>query len=627
MSVAPTLLSLCEQAISHGIICGDQSPYKIFELPLDLVDYLFKRIPPLALQKLHEALHDFMNDDTSSGRKRRRLDQNCIRNWFEDLNITWKVLFETRWPDGGRHIEPTDCVTIKDRVAKSDLTVHNGNWHQMYWERHLQNCLDEAAEMALLPSFDGYIGQIAIPDAILESIGYKRGLGNGNGDFLKLSNHCEQYGCFARYLRLQNVLCVAEMCHLLRDSKLQSLVFRNIKSTKHVNGVCKLLNQNRETVSYLEFTHCWLPTSSLNKICGSLYTSGAQRHGIQHFLIKSSRILESNHASFPTGFLSFLSSGSSLCSLRFSYNHLGADFARMIFDALLYSSPCLSILELSECNISGFLSNVNERFTSHSTASLGVEKSLRSLHVLNLRGNHLMKDDVEELKSALFCMPNLQSLDISDNPIGDNGIRCLLSYFIHAIAKAAPLVDIKLENCDLSNIGVTELIKGLSTLREPLNTFSVADNELGSHIAGPLAKFLQTSRVRILNIEDIGLGSSGFAELEKELSESLELAYINISKNRGGIGAATFVSKLILQAPELVAVNACYNFMPAESLAVICAALKLSKGKLEQLDLTGNTKCCGPAAASLFAEFHFDGKPILILPSLPTSTITYDDDP
>lgn len=54
------------------------------------------------------------------------------------------------------------------------------------------------------------------------------------------------------------------------------------------------------------------------------------------------------------------------------------------------------------------------------------------------------------------------------------------------------------------------------------------------------------------------------------------------SKNRGGIESANFISKLIFRSPELIAVNAGYNFMPTESLAVICSALKVSKGKYSQ---------------------------------------------
>eukprot|EP00268_Persea_americana_P000517 TRINITY_DN10173_c0_g1_i11.p1 TRINITY_DN10173_c0_g1~~TRINITY_DN10173_c0_g1_i11.p1 ORF type:complete len:554 (-),score=82.67 TRINITY_DN10173_c0_g1_i11:659-2320(-) len=553
MGESPTLLWLCAQAITNEIIFGDHYLQNIFELPSDLVDYLIMHLPPLALLKLQEAFssehcgrHDFVIDGATSGRKRRR---------FNDLNIAWKALFESRWPEGSRQIQPMNCLTNQDGVARCDFTIHSGNWQQMYWETHLQNCLEKAAEMALLPSFEGCVGEIVIPDTIMKSIGYKGGMGLRTGYYSTLSHHCQQFGNFARCLRLQNVLCGTETCDLLRNSELQCLVFRSIKSKIHVDGVCKLLTQKSKTLIHVEFIHCWLPLTYLNAICGSLYTNGVQRQKIQHFLIKSSSIPGSIEGSNPTGFLSFLSSG---------------------------------------------------------------------------RGNHLGKDDAEDLKAALFQMPRLQCLDISDNVIGDEGIRCLLPYFIQASEKASSLADMKIENCDLSCFGVTQLLQSLSAQREPLNNLSIANNELGCHIAAPLAKFMQISHVRGLNIEDIGLGSCGFLELEKEIpeTEALELACINFSKNRGGFDAAKFVSKLILQSPELLTINAGYNFMPAESLMVICAALKLSKGKLERVDLTGNSKCCQPANISMFAEFHCRGKPVVILPSLQTSAAApYDDDP
>jgi len=43
-----------------------------------------------------------------------------------------------------------------------------------------------------------------------------------------------------------------------------------------------------------------------------------------------------------------------------------------------------------------------------------------------------------------------------------------------------------------------------------------------------LTKFLSTSLVRKLNIEDIGLGPLGFQELENAMSKEVEVVYINI---------------------------------------------------------------------------------------------------
>lgn len=48
-----------------------------------------------------------------------------------------------------------------------------------------------------------------------------------------------------------------------------------------------------------------------------------------------------------------------------------------------------------------------------------------------------------------------------------------------------------------------------------------------SKIGAPLGRYLCTG-VSSLDVEDIGLGSSGFQQAVKEMSEELKIAYINI---------------------------------------------------------------------------------------------------
>lgn len=50
------------------------------------------------------------------------------------------------------------------------------------------------------------------------------------------------------------------------------------------------------------------------------------------------------------------------------------------------------------------------------------------------------------------------------------------------------------------------------------------------------------------------------------------------SKNRGGIETAKLLSLFMELAPELVSVNAAYNFMPDGSTAIVCSALKAARG-------------------------------------------------
>ncbi|MCH90554.1 protein NLRC5, partial [Trifolium medium] len=96
---------------------------------------------------------DVPHDDSTNNKRKRSRDWN--------LNTAWQKLFKLRWPNIIDQIQPTD-------------------WQQAYWETHLQNCLDEAAEIALITSFKGRIGDIQISGnltqlGIVRDVGYEKG--------------------------------------------------------------------------------------------------------------------------------------------------------------------------------------------------------------------------------------------------------------------------------------------------------------------------------------------------------------------------------------------------------------------------------------------------------------------
>ncbi|TKY62275.1 NLRC3 protein [Spatholobus suberectus] len=556
MAEVPSLISLCIDALTQQLLraCDDLLP-SIYDLPFHLLDTLITRLPPFPLRTFHHHLpfdeEGFSHDDSTKKRKR-------ARDW--NLNSAWQRLFQQRWPHRVKQIQ-----------------IHPTDWQQLYWETHLQDCLDEAAEVALIPSFKGYIGDIHISDSILKFIGFVGNTSHSTCDHSKLSYHCLQFGSQVSCLRLQNVLCTAETSGLLRECKLQSLVLRCIRSKEQIDGLCKLIAQHCRTLTSLEFVHCTLSTDFINAIFGSLVIESVQKHEIQHLSIIASSFPEPCTVSLPSGLVSFLSSGRSLCSLKLSDNCHGRTFAKALFVTLLNLSSGISVLDLSANKIAGWLSDFNKRFLSGSHLSFGNGTSLKLLRVLNLRENNLQKDDAESLRYALEHVPNLEELDISDNSIEDEGIRNLIPYFVGASETCPHITCLKLENCDLSGVGVNHFLHVLSTFKGPLKSLSVADNYLGSQVAEALGKFLSTP-IEVLDIAGIGLGSYGFQELQNLIKEEIKLVKINISKNRGGIETAKFLSKLLSQAPQLVDVNAASNLMPIESLAIICSALKFAKG-------------------------------------------------
>uniref|UniRef100_A0A0E0FAL4 F-box domain-containing protein n=1 Tax=Oryza meridionalis TaxID=40149 RepID=A0A0E0FAL4_9ORYZ len=636
-SPPPSLLSLCLEAVaSHltagaagggqaGGRCGRDhfsgeggggdtmiTPEEVAEaLPWELLHRLASLLPPAALEALHHAAHDrccFSAATAAVGFAGPDGDRRGIkRSRCEDFNPEWQALFGLRWP-------------------RCDNAGHDGlltvDWQRQYWEKHLQECLDEAAESALLPSFCGSIDELTIPAKIVSCILHTKDIPQ---QYSRLSFHCSSFGCYARCLRLQSVLCTAEISDLLQGSKLEKLMFVRIISDLEVNGVCMLLSCHAETLLSLEFIHCQLSPAVMDKICNSVLQKGSVNHGIQNFSIKSSRICESNTLNISAGLLDFLSMGKSLQWLSLNDTKMQPLFAKIIVHTLLGSSSGIRTLEISENNIAGWLKTMDKRFACFSSA-LESNISLNSLTLLNLRGNNLNKGDIEDLCKILVKMPNLRDLDISDNPIMDEGIRLLICFISRTLRKEKSLSRLRAENCDLTNIGVTELLECLSSVSEPLNLLSIADNHLGSSVAVALAKFLG-SGVRELNIEDIGFGPLGFQILEEALPADVALSHINVSKNRGGIRAARFVSRLIKQAPGLVSVNAGSNLLPPESMEVICDVLQQKNTcNLERLDLMGNMHL-SDAAFPAALEFRKHGKQILIVPSQPGACAPYDDDP
>ncbi|GAB4841291.1 hypothetical protein Ancab_022023 [Ancistrocladus abbreviatus] len=621
MAKVPSLINLCIDAVKTQILQGiDKNILEdVYELPTEVFDCLLKRLPALALQNLQLQMplekwsdHEYDYVLSGNGRKRTR---------YEKFNMAWMVLYQSRWPELYEQFQVANLSAKNDMVECESMD----DWQQKYWETHLQNCFDSAAEIAMLPSFDGCVGEIQLPEALLKVIGCGGQMNCSAHQYLRLCGHCWQFGHYVRSLRLQNVFCTAKTCHLLRNSKLQGLTFRRVSTKEQVGGLCRILSQNSETITSLEFVNCKLSSSFIDAICDSLFLKGKQSHGVKQFTIQASKFADANMNSLPDKFVSFLSSGRSLSSLSLCDNHLQRSFAKLALKTLLDASSNLSSLDLSENDISGWLSDFLHKSSNQPQFSLEISKSLQSLRVLNLRGNNLHKNDVEDLKFALVHMPVLETLDLSDNPIEDGGIRSLIPYFAQT-GEHYFLANLKLKNCMLSCDGVTELLEVLTKLKYTLTSLSIADNHLGSQIASALGKFLG-GPIKSLDIRDVGLGSSGFLELQRCLGELANLVSINISENRGGIQTAEFLAKLIAQAPDLISVNAGYNLMPLESIGIICSALRVARGKFQHLDLMGNQKLGQLDHTSVFAEFQHNGKPIVLIPTFPAVDVPCDDDP
>ncbi|KAF3335820.1 Protein NLRC5 [Carex littledalei] len=596
----PSLLSLCIKTTASTIAYGCNYLQDVLELPFDLLETLVLDLTPLALHTLHEILkgnyaEEPVARDNSNPRKRGR---------YKILDQAWEKLYKKRWTEHCNSSTP--------------------DWHQLYCEKHLNECFEEAIETALLPTFSGSICKLTVSDKIMDAIGHEQKF---TDDWKKLSYHCSRFGPHSRYLRLQNVLCVQEMAELLIGCKLERLTFIRIIAQNQVDGACMLINQNKQTLHCLQFIRCQLRPGSMNQVYDSICTEGST-HGLQTLNFISSRFFETK----STGLLSLMSSGRNLKLVCFRDTKLQQASAEAIFQSLLQSSCKLHSLEMSDNYISTWLSDMIR--TSSNFSSLPEPATcLNSISALNLRSNCLDQTDAEELCFLLQKMPNLTSLDLSDNTLTDEGIRYLIPFFVWAFGKEKPLSDLSLESCTITEKGFHELIRHcLPVCKEPLNKLSLSDNRLGSTVAENLAKLMGESHVKELKIEDISLGESGFKNLILHMPREVSLSQINVSKNRGRVEAANFISEIICRAPHLVSINAAFNIMPPQSVPVIFNALDVhfkERGKLELLDLTNNAKLFLSEMASEIAKFQRRGSPVVILSRRPIhpEMLIHDDDP
>ncbi|KAH9607641.1 hypothetical protein KSS87_014163 [Heliosperma pusillum] len=604
MEKAPSLVNLCAVSLKSYILYGDDDNgilQGVYELPTELFDCLLHQLPALALHTLQSQMpiekqnefYEYGCSGTGSGIKRVR------RGKFD---LAWKALYYLRWPE---NVEYSQAKFLVKNIELENETL--SDWQQKYWEMHVQNCFDAAAERAMLPSFNQCIGLIELPDTLIKAIGYEKQAKCSNHDYSTLHTHCKEFGYYVRCLRLQNVFFSAETCVsglLIRppfheeafDSKkhIENVDFEEDvlpiayvsrthnghldikKRCRLVDGVCKILSQNKENIESLEFANCKISSTFVEAICQTLSMKGTEMHVIKHFAVKSSKFLEASPASLSPKLFTLMSSRL-LETLELSDAHIGKNCAKLIFSTLIDASSALSTLDLSDNNISGWLSDFRCDVSNQNSSFQDISKGLQSLRVLKLRGNNLRKSDMDDLGFALVHMPALEELDLGDNPIEDDGIKSLVPYFVQ-IVEQGPLSNLNLKNCKLSFDGATGLLDVLLALKYPMTFLSLADNDLGS-------------------------------------------------ENRGGIQAAEFLKDLISRAQELLVVRAGYNLMPPESLNVICSALDNRKGKLQLIDLMGNHKLSSSKHASILAEIQHNGGPTMLVQPSPSQEAAYDDEP
>ncbi|KAI5085413.1 NACHT, LRR and PYD domains-containing protein 12-like, partial [Silurus meridionalis] len=409
--------------------------------------------------------------------------------------------------------------------------------------------------------------------------------------------------CVNKIQRVRSSRCKV---HILMEFRKHSLEIRMVEisgDNKQSVGVSILQVAN----SAVEFTQCLLSISTGRNVhsddvnCGEfpwLYDCGVSDEGCA--------ALASALRSNP----------SHLRELNLSLNKVG-DSGVKCLSAVLENPHCkLEILSVCHCVSAGWciveyqmkaaLASALRSNPSHlrdlnlsdnkvgdsgvKCLSAVLEKSHCKLETLGLGDCGVSDEGCAALSSALRSNPsNLRDLDLSENILGDPGVKFLSAVLENLQCK---LEILGLEDCGVSDEGCAALTSALRSNPSHLRELDLSRNKVGDLGVKCLSAVLENPHCKldILRLWDCGVSDEGCAALASALrSIPSHLRELDLSKNKVGDTGVKCLSA-VLENPhcKLEILRLCDCGVSDEGCAALASALRSNPSHLRDLHLTEN---------------------------------------
>ncbi|XP_067864893.1 NACHT, LRR and PYD domains-containing protein 3-like isoform X1 [Heterodontus francisci] len=168
---------------------------------------------------------------------------------------------------------------------------------------------------------------------------------------------------------------------------------------------------------------------------------------------------------------------------------------------------------------------------------------------LELQVNNLTASCIEDLASAICTNRSLMDLDLSDNRLGDSGVKLL--------SEALRNTDCKIQRLGLYRNKLTaSCIKDLTSAlskKQSLTDLNLSDNKLGDSGVKLLSAALRNPDCKIqkLSLSDVGLTDSCTEDLASALRTNQSLKFLNLTYNSFTDRSVPALSHLIVTCRSL----------------------------------------------------------------------------
>ncbi|XP_017898553.1 PREDICTED: ribonuclease inhibitor isoform X1 [Capra hircus] len=228
----------------------------------------------------------------------------------------------------------------------------------------------------------------------------------------------------------------------------------------------------------------------------------------------------------------------------------------------------------------------------------GLQSPTCKIQKLSLQNCCLTEAGCRVLPGALRSLPSLRELHLSDNPLGDAGLRLLCEGLLDPQCR---LEKLQLEYCNLTAASCEPLAAVLRATRD-LKELVVSNNDIGEAGVQVLCRGLAESACQLetLKLENCGLTAANCKDLCGIVASQASLKDLDLGSNRlGDAGLAELCPGLLSPSSQLRTLWLWECDLSVSGCRDLCRILQ-AKETLKELSLAGNG--LGDEGAQLLCE-------------------------